>query len=201
MSTTTLHPPNYITQLRDYTNSNTYLTLNQLNNFVGAILNDICLIISNDTSPYKIEAEARLAFDESFNLQQFQKELVITYICSDYNFEKFKCSKNGFKVNFDIFYKIEAKNNSKAILTHWLSKVSQLLTNNSVRQSTNVPNIADEIGKIEYTIDNLTISTFTYGYINKLLSTNPLQYDKISSKNYIFAKQTYQFHINYYVNT
>lgn len=195
-NTTTLTTP--ITQMTNNTVKSGYVDLQELNNFIGALLNDISIIL---TTEYGISTEARRSFDQSYSLQEFansgQRQLLITYFSQDYSVNTNRCKRGGLNVEFDIFYRVEAKDNNKSILEQSLGIVEQLLCNNYIRQPSSDPNLVNESGTLTYTYNNKTFTTKLGGYHNELTETQ-IQYSKISDRNYYLAKQNYKFYIRYY---
>jgi hypothetical protein len=191
MSNTTTSLDTRITTMTNNIVRNDYVDLQEVNNFVGSILNDVALILTND---FGIKTEARRAFDESYSLQEFQNientELLISYFSEDQIFNSKRCKSRDFYVYYDIYYRVEAKESYKSKLEEVLGIVEQLLCNNYV---TKPDETADEL---TYTYNNKKFKTYSGGYVNKLIETK-VQYQKISEINYYLAKQNYKLYVNY----
>ena len=131
MSTTTIPALAPITNLVSGINRLDYIDQFQINNVIGAFLNDVAFILTNQ---YGIKTGARRANDESFNLQDFANtddyELLITYFSSDMDWKINHCKSRQFQVEYDFYYRIEGKNNNKSRLEEVLGVVDQLLCDN-----------------------------------------------------------------------
>ncbi len=185
MSNTTISPPTPITNLSNSIETKKYVNQREINNVVGALCNDIAIILTNN---YDIKTQSRKAQDESFNLEVFtntnQIELLITYFPTDFDLTINHCEQHQFQVSYDLFYRVEGKNNNKSRLEEVLGIVDQLLTKNH-----------NQGNYWSFTYNNKKFTSWLYG-INKLTNQN-LQYEKVQSTNFYLAKQTFKLEFAY----
>ena len=185
MSNTTISPPIPITNLSNAINSKKYVNQREINNVIGALCHDIAIILTNN---YDIKTQSRKANDESFNLEVFtntdQVELLITYFPTDFDYKINYCKDDQFKIEYDIYYRIEAKGNNKSVLEEMLGIIEQLICHNYNN------------GNYWSFIYNNKQFKSSLNSFNKLIKQN-LQYQKVSENNYYLAKQTFKFSFEY----
>jgi hypothetical protein len=177
----TEHNPILIGNMTNQTSNIEYIGLYDINCLIGALLNDVSILLTNDLlSPVK--TASRRAEDESFNLQDFENtddyELLLTYYPSESLDKLNECNNNILKFDFDVFYRIRACPENKPKLEEIMGLVEKLLCFNSNNQN-------------RWSLNNKSFSTSLY--ISNKLILQDTQYDSIIAKNMYFAKQTYKF--------
>lgn len=172
-------------------NRQSFVSLEERDNLIHTFLNDCSFYLN---SILNIKTAVRTYDDEFFNLQLFNElenyELLVTYFPLDSNkeYQINNCNSNELQFEYEIYYKIEAKENNKTRIKEASSYVNLLMCKN-YNNSKKWEYIDLEFGK-KYLTDPNNNSN------NKLLSEQPL-FSISAETNFLFFRQKYSFKFSY----
>ena len=170
-------------------NRSSFVGLEERDNLIHALLNDCAFFINQSEA---IKTAVRTYDDEFFNLQLFNElenyQLLITYFPLTTSFDVNKCNSKELVLSYEVYYKMEAKEDNKNKLKEIATLLNLLIClnyNNSLQWSYT----DTKFNKVYQTITSNNFS-------NKLISEEPL-FSKIESTNFLFLKQVFELKFTY----